>query len=347
MCEAAVAYSTLGDELGVVIIESLNDLAGSNSAYRKELDLYKRALSIDPNLLRAKQGLTLGLLEIVPTEKESDPEQALKDIQLGLQRVAAFPKEEQQTLRMTRWRESFLVDEAFVLAQLGRYSEANAIAAGPVQSAVRRSTADPQDKRSLADVLFSLDRQAGNLDIAADPALGASIDDRHRNLVAEENSLLQERAGLERMLQLNPSQREWKPVLGDVQVRLGSVQSILRGQRDAADLVRKGISTLEETIHEDRDSPEILDTTANDLLIAEPATLKNPQLAVSYAERAVELSHRKMPRMLLTLARAYRYAGQKEKSRAVANEGLALLPASQPGNAKPRIRRLFEILAKS
>jgi tetratricopeptide (TPR) repeat protein len=343
MCEAATAYSTLGDELGLVITESLNDLAGANSAYRKEQDLYNRALNIDPNLMSARRGQASSILDIVPTEKESDPEQGLKDLQLGLHRIAALPREEQESLRMIRIRESFLVDEAFVLAQMGRYSEADTIAEGPVQSTMRRATADPQDSRALGDVLFSLDRRAGNLDIAADSALGASAGDRRRNLAAEEKSLIQERAGLERMVKLNPSQKEWKPVLGDVEVRLGSVQSILHGQRDAAELGKKGLATLKEAIKENGGSPEILDTTAKDLLITEPVLLRDPQLAVSYAERAVSLSHRKMPPYLLTLAQSYRATGQIEKSREAAKEGLALLPAPKPGSVKPRIRKLLEI----
>ena len=347
MCEAAAAYSTLGDELGMVITESLNDLAGANSAYRKELELYDRALSINPNLMSAKRGQANTLLDIIPTEKESDPVQGLNDIQLGLQRIAALPIEEQRSLRMIRIRESFLVDEAFVLAQMGRYIEADTIIVEPVQSAMRRSAADPQDSRALGDVLFALDRQAGNLDIAADPALGASIQDRQHFLSAEEKSLIQERAGLERMEVLNPSQKEWKPVLGDVEVRLGSVQSILHSRADAAELVRKGIATLKEAIKEDQNSPEILDTTARDLLIAEPASLRDSQLAVSYAELAVVQTHRKMPARLLTLAQAYRAVGQTEKCRAAANESLALLPARQTGTPKPRLRKLLEILAQS
>jgi hypothetical protein len=152
---------------------------------------------------------------------------------------------------------------------------------------------------------------------------------------------------MERMLQLNPTQNEWKPVLGDVEVRLGSVQSILHSRGDAADLARKGLATLKETIKKDQGSPEILDTTAKDLLVAEPASLRDPLLAVSCAERAVSLTHRWMPSRLLTLAQAYRAAGQIEKSRATATEGLALLPASQPGGITPRIRKLLEIQARS
>jgi hypothetical protein len=70
-----------------------------------------------------------------------------------------------------------------------------------------------------------------------------------------------------------------------------------------------------------------LDQAANAFLKAQPASLGDPQFAVSCAERAAALSHRKTPSVLLTLARAYRASGQIEKSRVTANEGLALLPA--------------------
>jgi len=51
--------------------------------------------------------------------------------------------------------------------------------------------------------------------------------------------------------------------------------------------------------------------------------------------------------MLLTLAQAYRATGQIEKSRATAKEGLALLPAPQPGSVKPRVRKLLQIQAQA
>jgi len=347
ICDTAKAYYGLGDELGFVITQSLNDQAGANSAYRRSLDLYNRALSINPNLLRARREVATALLIIIQHETESDPVQTLKDIQVSLQRIAALPGAEQQTLKMIRDHETLLVTEARALVQLGEYSEANAIAAGPVQSAERRAAADPKDLRALGDMLFGLDRQAEDFEQEADPALGASIDDRRRSLAAAEKPLIEERAGLEKMLQLDPSQTEWRPVLADVEVRLGSIQFILHHGQNPAELVKKGLATLRELIERDRDSPGTLNTAARNLLIAEPATLRDPQLAVSCAERVVSLSHRKAPSKLLTLAQAYRAVGQTEKSRATAIEGLALLPASQPGSMKPRIRKLLEIQAGS
>jgi hypothetical protein len=90
-------------------------------------------------------------------------------------------------------------------------------------------------------------------------------------------------------------------------------------------------------------SPELLNEAANTLLMVKPSSLRDSQFAVSCAERAVALSHRKAPSMLLILAQAYRASGKTEKSRTTADEGLALLPTAQPGRVKPRIRKLLEI----
>ena len=90
-----------------------------------------------------------------------------------------------------------------------------------------------------------------------------------------------------------------------------------------------------------------LDQAANAFLKAQPASLGDPQFAVSCAERAVALSRRQRPTMLLTLAQAYRATGQTEKRRATAREALALLPAPQPGSVKPNIRKLLEIQEKT
>jgi len=81
--------------------------------------------------------------------------------------------------------------------------------------------------------------------------------------------------------------------------------------------------------------------------MVEPASLRDSRQAVEWAERGVALSHRKAPKWLLSLAQAYRAAGQIDKGRAAAREGLALLPALSPGATKPRIRRLLEIESRT
>jgi tetratricopeptide (TPR) repeat protein/predicted Ser/Thr protein kinase len=341
LCDAASAYTVLGDELGTTI-DSLNDLPGAISAYRKFLDLSNRALGVDPHFQRAEQNLIVGQVKIARAEMETNQEQALKDILLDLQRLAALPKTERESLRMQRIYSGMLLDEAYSLVELGRYSEANALLKDIVQSLQHFVTTDTQDLRALTDLHVGLNQEAYAFVTAADPALGASEQDRRRNLSAAERPLSQEISILEGLLKREPSQDKLKTFLADAQVRLGSIRFILHNGGDSTALVEKGLASWRELAGKDQVSPTILDEAAQDFLFAEPASLKDLHFAVSCSERAVDLSHRKLPSKLLTLAQAYRATGQLEKSRNAAQEGLGLLAPQSPGAPVPAIRKQLE-----
>jgi predicted Ser/Thr protein kinase len=347
LCDAAENYNVLGDELGINSDESLNDLPGALAAYRRSSELYTRALNSDSSSRQAKRGLVSAQLKVSTVERQTDPEQSIRDIELGLQRFSILSQQEQSTLRMTRLRGTLLLDKAVALVQLGQYQEANSLIEGILQSAMRRAAADPLDSQAQLDVLFALDRQAESFETAADPSVGVAANLRRQNLLLAEATLTKELASAQKVIRLNPSKAEWKPVLGDVEIHLGSIRSRLRMNGNSSELVQSGIAILKAQVEANRDAPGILNMAARDLVIAEPASLRDPRLAVSCAERAVDLSHRKLPARLLTLAQAYRAAGQTEKSRAAASEGLALLPVLQPGSAKPRLRKLLEIQAQN
>ena len=74
--------------------------------------------------------------------------------------------------------------------------------------------------------------------------------------------------------------------------------------------------------------------------------MRDPDSTMACAERAEALIHRQPPSMLLTLSQSYRPTGQTGKYMAVAEEGLDLLPAPQPGSLKPRLRKLLELFSK-
>jgi hypothetical protein len=210
----------------------------------------------------------------------------------------------------------------------------------------RLAAADPQDQRALADLNVSLIYSTRNYITEADPALGPSEGDRRQALMGAEKSLTEEMAVSGRLMKQEGGQKLWKSFLADAQVILGSVKFMLHRGGNSEELVKKGLATYQDLIEKNPASPTILDDAAQDFLYAEPASLKEPRLAVSCAERAVALTHRRVPSKLLTLAQAYRAAGQMERSRATAQEGLALLPPQQPGSVKPRIRKLLEALAQ-
>jgi serine/threonine protein kinase len=347
ICEASSAYGTLGDELGQTGTASMADPAAALKAYHKTVALHNRALAIDPNFLRAKRGLAADQIKIGNIEMETDPAQALKDFQIAMLRIDALPKSEQSNLATMRMRTFARRKEANSLVKLGEYSEAIALFDEIAPSFQRLVAADPKDLRALTDLQAVRYDEAVCYEAAADPALATAPNDRRRNLAAAEQLWVQLASIIEKMLKQDPSNENWKSFLAEAQVRLGTFQTILHIPGDSRTLAKKGLAALKDVAKKDQASPKDLDLAANAFLTVEPASLRDPQFAVSCAERAVALGHRQTPSMLLTLAQAYRASGQIEKSRATAREGLALLAPLQPGSVKPRLRKLLEIQAQT
>jgi tetratricopeptide (TPR) repeat protein len=347
ICAASSAYGTLGDELGQTGTASLADSAAALKAYNKSVALHERALAIDPGFLRATRGLPADYIKIGNVEMETDPAQALKDYQNALQIIDTLPKTERDSLSVVRMRMIVRRKEANALVQLGEYSEAIALFAEIAPSYQRLVAADPQDLRALTDLQSVLYDEALCFDAAADPALTTAPFDRRRNLAAAGQLWAQLVSNTDKMLKQDPSNENWKSFLAEAQVRLGTIQTILQSPGDSATLEKKGLAVLKDMASKNQTSPKTLDQAANAFLTVEPASLREPQFAVVCAESEVSLSHRQTPFMLLTLAQAYRAAGQIDKSHATAKEGLALLPTLQPGSVKPRLRKLLEIQAQT
>jgi tetratricopeptide (TPR) repeat protein len=346
IAEASGAYSTLGDELGQTGTASLADTPAALAAYRHAIILDERAAGVDPTLLRAKRGLSIVQLKIGSTEMETDPAQALKDFQLALQRADALPASEQGSFATLRLRSWALRKQAITLVELGEYDKAFPLFAEGVKLDQRFADADAQDWRALADLQVILEDEAAGYEDAADPASGAAPASRRQNLENAERLLMEASGLLDRMLQHDPANDNWKAVLADAQVRIGAIRQVLYPANGPQPLSKKGIATLKDLARREHASPMILDMTVGALLKVEPASLKDPQFAVACAERGAALSHRLSVPRLLSLAQAYHAAGQLEKARATANQALALLPPYAPGDIKPRLRKLLEVEAR-
>ncbi|MGO9274285.1 MAG: protein kinase domain-containing protein [Terriglobia bacterium] len=341
--EASSAYGTLGDELGQSGTASLADSAGAVAAYRQSLALDDRALSIDPNFLRAKRGLAINLFKVGGVEMETDPAEALQDFQVSLQRADALAKAEQDSLPAVRLRGMLLRKQADAFERLGEYAQTAPLFQQALEICQRIAAQDPKDFRALFDVVTVLDDEAKSYEDAADPVLAAKAGDRQVNLILAEKTLVQAGSGLERLLKQDPANDVWKAFLASIQVRIGVIRANLHTPAAATDeLPRKALAALKEVAEKGQASPMVLDQAANAFLTVEPASLRNPQFAISCADREVAMSHGKIPSRWLTLAQAYRASGQTEKSRAAAKQGLALLPALQAGSVKPNIRKQLE-----
>jgi eukaryotic-like serine/threonine-protein kinase len=340
--EAGSAYGTLGDELGQSGTASLADASAAVAAYRRSLALDERAITGDPNFLRARRGLSIQRMKIGSVEMTTDPAEALKEFQVALQNIEKLSKSEQDNLSTIRLRAMLLRKQADASEQSGDYSQAVPLYRQSLEISQRLADQDANDRRALFDVVVVQQDQAIGYEDAVDPILETNPGDRSGNLMSALKARTQVAAALGRLVKQEPANDSWKAMLAYTQVRVGLICATLRIKKDSGESVRVALATLKELAGRKQASATTLDQAADAFLSAEPASLRDPKFAVSSAEREVAMSHRKMPFRLLTLAQAYRASGDKEKGLAAAREGLALLPAVPPGSVKPNIRKLLE-----
>jgi tetratricopeptide (TPR) repeat protein len=236
--------------------------------------------------------------------------------------------------------------EADALTELGEYTQAEALFAEVRAAQQKLADADAQDLRALADLEVVLVDEALSLETSADPVLGAAPEVRSGALSHAEQIWTAVVSVTGKMVKQDPTNENWRLVLVDAEVHLASVRTRLRRPGDQAGTASKGLATIKDLAKGNGASAMVLDQAANDFLLVEPATLRDPQFAVECAERAAELSHRREAELLLTLSRAYDAAEKREQSRAVASEALALLPGLPPGSAKGNLRKQLESLAQ-
>jgi tetratricopeptide (TPR) repeat protein/predicted Ser/Thr protein kinase len=342
ICEAASAYGTLADELGQPGTPSMGDLAGALDVYRKVIALHEKALSLDPAFLRARRGLMINELKVGNVEIETDPAQALKDYDLAQERFEALPESKQNTLPALRMRANVLRKRATALRELTRFAEAAPLFNQALDIQRKIAGQDPKDSRSQFDLYVDLTQAANDFEDAADPAVSPSLADRHRNLQTAVSLLKPSQSVMLQLLKVDPSNDDWRAGLADVDVRLGTAQQELGNVDGAAALTSAAVATLKTMAEKHPDTVFTLDMEISALLNARPLALRDPKLAVERAEHEALLTSRHQPRVLLSLAQAYRAAGRIQDARASARAGLALFPIGAPRSFTARLLEMQE-----
>jgi eukaryotic-like serine/threonine-protein kinase len=339
ICEAAAAYGSLADERGQSGVSSLGDRNGALAGYRKVLDLDHRALQQDPRFVRALRGVGIMRMKIGDVESQTDPAAALAEYRQALDAVAALPAAEKDGVFIQRVRAQILRKLAAAQADVGDYTQSLSNFGESRRVLEKLANADPDDSRARNDLasLFENDALVYE-DLVTD--IGPA---EHSNAYRENAvTLLQSAETIyEDLLKKDPKSRLWRTLLGDILVRLGTMQEPMHDPKGAEEQAQRGIAMLKGLAS--RSDAQVLDLerAARALVRVQPARMRDPELAAKYAERGLALDHRQNPGTLHTLAVAYRLAGQPEKAHAAAREGLALLPAGDSSNPS-RIRRLLE-----
>ena len=342
LTEAACAYAGLGDELGQSGTPSLGDSAAALAAYHKALEILERAMRLYPGLPGSLPRMAIGHLKIANMTAETDPASALPEYGKAIDEVHALPAKARKTLPNRRLLAVSLLRNGAALKEIGRYREALAYLeqAKAIQQPLAAS--DPKDTRSGHDLLAVLFSEAECYLERAEGVFAAEPADRSADAASALKTLTEERSLIEHLLQLEPDNVGWRSLLGGFLIQISLQQRALHRTQGTLELAARGVAILKAVGKQANAQGEELDEAAKGLAIVLPTQLRDPQFAVNCAERAVEMTHRRKPDFILTLARAYRAAGQPEKARAAAKEGLALFPAVTPATVPSRIRKQLQ-----
>src|SRR5262249_304852 len=186
--------------------------------------------------------------------------------------------------------------------------------------------ADPTDTRSQMDLIAALENEAECYEDMEEGLFG--IDTNSAGSAKRALELLSEdRQILERTVKMQPSDIHSRALLGGALIRIAAKQRMLDQQEQSLTSAKMGVTILKD-VAQKADATADLDQVVTGLSTVEPANLREPELAVIYGQRLVEMSHHQKPHFLVSLATAYESAGRAEDARRTAQEGLNLLSPS-------------------
>jgi tetratricopeptide (TPR) repeat protein len=285
-------------------------------------------------------------MRIGEIEMDTDPVQAIRDLDLALHFLDAMPTAQQANFGPARVRSAVLHRKAISLNELGRYDEAAQLFREVYESDLKRQNADPLDVRLLEDLIGDLDDEATGYEYAADPALARNPAERRSDLKRAETLYAQAVPLAEKFLRQEPANEDLQETRAELVLRVNSLRAVLHSPGEDDAQARGEISTLRRLAH-DNAAPLMFYAVAAAYLRVEPPSLRDPQFTLHCAQRAVERSFATTAEMQLTLAQAYHAANQMTKSREEAKKGLALLPAQRLSEPEPRLRKLLEIASNA
>ena len=256
--------------------------------------------------------------KIANVTSETDPAAALPDYRKAVEGLNALPEEYRNTLTNQRTLALVLRRTGMALKEIGEYQEALSYMEQVKPITQRFLAADPNDTRAGNDLLAVLENEAECFEERGQPG----------DAVSALKILSDTRILLEHVLQIEPDNLHWRSTLGFVLIRMSLQQQALHQTQGTVELAAKGVAILKAVGKLPNAQGFDLDQVATGLAVVVPVQFRDPGLAVECAQRMVEVSHHRKPAYLLTLASAYRAAGQPDKARATAAEGLALLPAT-------------------
>jgi serine/threonine protein kinase len=342
LLQTGLADVHLGDEYGMVARPSLGDFPSALSSYHKAGETYQRAAQIEPANLDVLRGIVDVHRKTGAIQLQIDPASAVPELRTAVDQMRALNEQAKQSVELKRLQGGVLGPYAGALKEIGQYRAALAALAESLAIQESLLAADPNNLRAIQDVYAGLTRVA---ECYQERAAGIFSDPRANKLSDAASALAvlrQEQSLLEQIIRIDRTSHQWLPQLGLVLIDMGRQQRALHQPDGSVKLAQQGLALLrEEGRRPDAKAFQLLDVVTG-LITVEPPSLREPALAVQYAERMAQMTAHRNPEILLALSQAYSAAGQPAKASATAREGLALLPPETRATVPSRVRKLLK-----
>ncbi len=342
LLDSAGAHNSLANELGIPYWPSLSDFKGALAEYLKARELYQHALVLAPGNVRVLQALANNHRLVGVMQMQTDPAGALPELHAAIDGINSLHNQAKQVMAIRRMQFGAIGPYAGALIAIGRYREAlSALEQGEIISR-ELLAADRKNIRAVQDLEAGLSRES---ECYQDRAAGIFSEEGANRIADAKNALRvlsEQRSLLEEVLLVEPHNGNWESKLGITLIDMGRQQRALHHPEGSLELAQKGLAILKDLARRPDVQAYQLFDAVNGLITVEPPQLRDPNLAVKYAERIVDESSRRNPEFLLTLAEAYRAAGEPAKARTAAKEGLELLPPETLATVMSRVRKQLE-----
>jgi tetratricopeptide (TPR) repeat protein/predicted Ser/Thr protein kinase len=322
--DLAVALEGLADQLW----RGLSDSAGALAHYQRALSEWQALVAAQPQHMRGRRALAGITMKIADVESEKDTRGALERYRSALAGIETLPASERSTVpsrRLEAVLEQKIADALWETGDrpgcLQHYQQA--IAAFAALAAL-----DPANTRAQFDYAVALNNSGESYEALGD--LPSAL--RAYSQVAD---------AMDSLLKRDPGNTAWRAHLSEILVKSGGLL-VKAGQRaEARRQTARGLAAARDLGERPQTPAPELIRAARLLVLAEPADLREPQTAVRYARRAVELTKGADPAAFDTLALAQIAAGDGPGAGESVARGLALVPvvAGQPA---PWLRRQLE-----
>jgi|GEM_PF-2606519 len=316
--DLANSYQKVGDRLGNPNLANLNDTAGALENYRQNMAILKALSATDPKNPKILHPLAVSHFKVgIIYEVTGEATKALELYRPGLALYEAVAAADPTNAKFRR-------DLSVGQESVGRVLKKTGDKAGALENfhqalAIRDelAKADPKNVGAQSDLAFIY------------RAIGDLMKETGDNAKALEN-YRQTLALTEAISAADPKNEYYRL---NVRLALDRLIGVLvkTGQMaEARGYTTRLLALQKARADQPKATADDLNEYASMLLKAEPATLRDPALALSYAKRAVEMTKGNDPSLLETLALAYYQTGDRKLAIETEEKVLALLKPGDP-----------------